>query len=85
MANSRNTILNIMTPGNLLALGDPDYSDIATCLGIGQEYQVFYFLGIVLEYWSFLYFSTNLQLIHLNICYLFYNGMCRNTPKHYLD
>lgn len=49
MANSRDAIMNIMTPGNLLILGDPDYSDIATCLGIGQEYQVSYFLGIVLE------------------------------------
>ena len=33
-------ILDILTPANLADLGDPDYSVLADCLGVYNEYQV---------------------------------------------
>ena len=33
-------VLNLMTPDNLLALGDPEYTTIAQCLGILGSYKV---------------------------------------------
>jgi len=33
------SIMNTMTPGNLLKLGSPNLTDIANCLGLGREFE----------------------------------------------
>ena len=38
------TIKNVMTPGNLKKAGNLDISDIASCLGLEDEFQVNYMI-----------------------------------------
>ena len=63
-------VMQVMTPGNLEYAGDPDISDIASCLGIGTQYKVCYLVDSGCSY-----ISKYIRIISNNSSPFF-----RNTP-----